>query len=122
MVNIFAREITDNLASLVKELDSVVAENKSSNMAGFLVLLTDDPDAAEEKLAALAKKENIKNIPLTIYDGVAGPPNYKIAKDADVTVHLWVKTKVKANHSFAKNELDAKAVKEVVADTKKIIE
>ncbi len=121
MVNVFAREITDNLASLVKQLDTVVGENEGKNMAGFVVLLTEDPDADEAKLKQLAEKHGIKNIPLTVFDGSAGPPNYKIAKDADVTVHMWVGLEVKANHAFAKGKLDKDASAKVVADTAKIL-
>ena len=122
MINIHAREITDNLASLVKQIDSLVdsAGNMSSNTKhAFVVLLTDDPDAAESKLAKLADKHSIKNSPLTLFDGVAGPRGYKIAKNADVTVMMWSGQKVKFNQAFAKGELDAAAVKELVAEAKK---
>ena len=59
MVNIFTRKITDELTSLVKQMDAVVGKNKSERMAGFVVLLTDDPDEGEEQLAAFAKKHKI---------------------------------------------------------------
>ena len=111
MVNVFAREVTDELASLVKQLDTVVENNKGAG--GFVVLLSQDPDADEAKLKALAKEQGIKNLPLTIYDGATGPPNYKISKDADVTVHAWVRTKVTANKAFAKDGLN----KETIAAT-----
>lgn len=121
MVNIFAREITDELTSLVKQLDATVGKNKKMKMAGFVVLLSEDPDADEEKLKALAKKHKIKNIPLTVFDGVAGPPKYKVTKDADVTVLLWRGKTVAANHAFASGKLNEKGVKAIVADTKKIL-
>ena len=91
-------------------------------MAGFLVLLTEDPDAAEVALKAFAKKHRIKNVPLTIYEGSAGPEQYKIAKDADVTVNLWVGKISKANHVFAKGKLNKKGIAAVIADTSKIVE
>ena len=78
------------MASLVKQLDKQVESNKSKKMASFVVLLTEDPDAAESELKAFAEKHNIKNGPLTIFEGSAGPEKYKIAKEADVTVNLWV--------------------------------
>jgi hypothetical protein len=122
VVNIFAREITDDLASLVKQIDETVAKNEDKNMSAFVVLLTDDPDAAEPKLKALAEKQGIKHVPLTIFDGQTGPPNYDISEDADVTVMMWKRTKVQANHAFGKGGLNAAAVKKVVADTSKILE
>jgi hypothetical protein len=122
VVNVFARELTDNLASLAKQIDAKIGENEEKKMSGFLVLLSEDPDADEGKLIAFAEQHGIKNLPLTLFDGVAGPPNYKLAKEADVTINMWAGKKVKANHAFAKGGLDAAAVKKIVADTAKILE
>lgn len=122
MVSIFAREVTGDLTSLVKKIDAVVAQHKDEQMAAFMVLLTDDPDAAELKLQKLAKEHGIQNVPLTVFDGPAGPPQYKIAKDADVTVMLWRRTEVKANHAFAKGELNGAAIEKIVGDTAKILQ
>ena len=121
MVNVFTRSLTDDLASLVKEIDSVVGKNEAKKAAGFLVLLTNDPDGDEAKLKEFAKKNGIKNVPLTLFDGEAGPPNYKISRDAEVTVHLWKGQSVSANHAFAKGELKSDAIQQIVADTGKIL-
>ncbi len=121
MVSIFTRSITDDLTSLVKNIDKQVAKNKDQRMAAFVVLLSDDPDADEKKLQDLAAKHGIKHVPLTIFDGTAGPPRYKIAKDAEVTVMMWKRTRVQANHAFAKGKLTAKDVKAVAKDTSKIL-
>jgi hypothetical protein len=122
VVNVFAREITDNLTSLVKQIDEKIGANTDKKMAGFVVLLTDDPDAAEPRLKGLAEKHKIAQTPLTIYDGVAGPENYKIAEKADVTVMMWVGGEVKVNYVFEKGKLDKKAVSQIVKDTAKILD
>ena len=122
VVAIFARDLTDNLTSLVKQIDDAVAKNDKKEMRAFLVLLTEDADAAEPKLKELAEKQGIKKVPLTVFEGEAGPESYKIAKDADVTVLMWKGLEVKTNHAFAKGKLDAKSVKTVVEDTKSILE
>ncbi len=121
-MSIFAREITDNLASLVKQVDDQVGSNQNQQMAAFFVLLAEDEDAAAGKLEELAKKHGIKHVPLTVFDGTAGPPDYKIAKDADVTVLLWRKQTVAANHAFGKGGLDKKGIDAVVADAPKILQ
>ena len=72
-------------------------------------------------LEALAKAQKIEHVPLTIYDGEAGPGSYKIAEDADVTVLMWKGRRVQANHAFRKGELDSEKIKTVVADTSKIL-
>ena len=122
MVNVFAREITDNLTSLVKQIDEKIGANTDKKMAGFVVLLTDDPDAAETRLKELAEKKKIEKTPLTLYDGIAGPADYKIAEKADVTVMMWVGGTVKVNYVFEKGKLDKAAVDRIVKDTAKILD
>lgn len=121
VVNIFARELTPEVVSLVKKIDGVVGENGEKKMAAFVTLLTNDPDKDEVKLKAIAKKEGLKNVPLTVFDGVAGPEDYKIDEKADVTVMMWVESNVKVNYAFAKGDLKADNTKAIVADTKKIL-
>ena len=121
MVNVFARELTDDLASLVKAIDKKIDENKDQKLSAYLVLLSDDPDADEAKLKAMAEKHGIKNVPLTLFDGTAGPPSYKISKDADVTAMLWRGRKVRANHAFSKGKLDTKGIAAIVKSTAKIL-
>ena len=121
VVSVFTRSLDDNLASLVQQIDKQVGENSGKQMASFVVLLTDDPDGAEAQLKAFAEKNKIKNVPLTIFDGVAGPEGYKISKDAEVTVNMWVKSSTKSNHAFAKGQLNKEAVSTVVSDTSKIL-
>ena len=121
-MNIFTRSLTDELASLVSKVDAQVAEKKDEKLVSFVVLLTDDPDKAEGDLKAFAKKHGIKNIPLTYFDGVAGPAKYKIAKEADVTVNMWLEKSSKANHAFAKGALRGDTVAKVIADIQKILE
>ena len=106
------------MASLAKQVDKKLQSNK--DLRGFVVLLTEDAEEAEEGLKELAKKHKIKKLPLTVYEAEAGPPSYKIAKDADVTVHLWKGAVVKVNHAFAEGELNKKSVKKVVDSIAKI--
>ncbi len=121
VVNIFAREMTTEVVALVKEIDQIVGENDEKKMAAFVTLLTNDPDKDEDTLKAIAKKEGLKNVPLTIFDGVAGPEDYKLSEKADLTVTMWVENKVEASHAFAKGQFRASAAKAIVDDTKKIL-
>lgn len=118
---IFTREITPEVATLVKEIDDKVAANKDKNMSAFLVLLTDDAEAGAKQLTKLKDEKKIANVPLTVFDGNAGPEKYKISKDAAVTVMLWNKMKVQANHAYAKANIPAEEVKAITADTSKIL-
>lgn len=121
VVNIFAREMTPEVVALVKEIDQIVGKNGEKKMAAFVTLLTNDPDKDEAKLKEIAKKEGLKHVPLTVFEGVAGPEPYKIDEKADVTVMMWVESNVKVNHAFAKGKLKADSTKAIIEDTKKIL-
>src|SRR3954447_15225755 len=116
---IFAREISDNLTSLVKKIDEVTVKNSSCSMGSFVVFCSDD-EALAKKLKELAKKQGLKEVVLTI-DNPAGPEGYDIAKEADVTVVLYTDKKVKANHAYKKGELKAKDIDAIVTDVAKIL-
>ena len=65
--------------------------------------------------------KKIKNTPLTNYEGEAGPAAYKISKDADITVLMWVDGQVKVNHAFKKSDLSKAKISELVKETSKIL-
>jgi hypothetical protein len=87
----------------------------------FVVLLTNDPDADEKNLTALAKKHKIKTVPLTMFDGVAGPASYKISKDAETTVLLWKGRSITSNHAFAKGKFNKDGAAAVLKDLDKLL-
>jgi hypothetical protein len=116
---VFARSIDSNLTSLVKQLDATIAKDDSKKLRAFVVLLTEDADKVAKDLEKLAEKENIKNVPLTLVEGPAGPPEYKIAKEAEITVLGW-NGPVKFNHAFKKGEIAKKDIETIVGDVQKL--
>ena len=119
---LFARDVTGPLSSLLKQFDAAVAKNKDADLRSFAIFLTDDADAMELKLKQLAEKEKVsENVPLAIVEDLAGPPEYKIDKDAAVTVLLYTKGKVVRNFAFKAGDLREKDVKAIVADLSKIL-
>ena len=120
-VAIFTREINDDVVSLVQQIDEQVGENQDKKLSAFVVLLTDDPDANQPKLKKLATDKGIKNVPLTVFDGVAGPPEYKLAEGAAVTVLMWNKSNVKVNKGFEEAKLSKDDVTTVAKNTSKIL-
>ncbi len=121
VVSIFAREVNAELASLVKQIDEVVGKNSDDKMAAFVVVLSDDPKAQEGKLKELAKANSLKNTPLTTFDDPQGPPSYKVPKDADFTVMMWVDGSLKVNQTFQKGALNTQAITSVVKNTDQIL-
>jgi hypothetical protein len=116
---IFAREVSDPLTSLVKQIDSATALHADKKMGSFVVVLSDTKNL-DKNLADLAKKEKIEHTVLSI-DTPEGPKGYKVDKDADVTVVLYVKRNVKVNHAFHKGELTASGIDKIMADLPKIL-
>ncbi|MGC4001795.1 MAG: hypothetical protein QM811_01015 [Pirellulales bacterium] len=122
VVMVFARKPDAKLAGLVKELDKVVAANAEKKLASFVNLIGTDAasgKAAAEKLVADSKAENIAVV--IPADQPNGPAAYNIAPEADVTVLIYVKGEVKANHAVAAGGLTDDVVKKIVADTSTIL-
>ena len=87
-------------------------------MGSFVVFLSDS-DKLEGALKKMADTAKIEKTVLSI-DNPAGPNNYKVSADADVTVVLYVDRKVKANYAFKKGELKDSDIEKVIADVSKI--
>jgi hypothetical protein len=119
---VFARDLSDPLASLAKKLDAATVKNSSAHMGSFIVFLNDD-EKLDKKLKDLADKDHLTKIALATMANEAGPDpkSYKIAKDADVTVVLYHKNKCEATYAFKKGEMTKKDVDRIVSDLSKIL-
>ena len=118
MVCVFARKTSEPLASLVKQIDRKIGENKQ--LKSFVVITTRDKDTTAEELKKLARDGGIKNVPLTMFGEPGGPPDYELARAADVTVMMWKGHKVKVNLGY-KGELTDKDIRDVVTDIPKLL-
>jgi hypothetical protein len=119
VVMVFAREPNDALVSLIKKVDGATVKHADKKMGSFAVFCNDS-EALAGKLKDLAKKENLKAFVLAI-DNPSGPTPYNVAKDADVTVVLYNKSKVIANFAFKKGELRDTDVQRIVSEVSKIV-
>jgi len=121
VVSLFVRKMDENTTKLVKELDAIVAKNKDKKMAAFVTVLSDNPDAQEAALKKIAEDNKIENSPLTVFENNLGPATYNIAREADITVMMWVDSNVKVNHALAAGKLNAEEIAKIVKDTEKIL-
>jgi hypothetical protein len=117
---VFARDASAPVTSLVKKIEACTVKNKDKKLKSFAVFMSDD-EGLEKKLKELAEKDKIEKCILTI-DNPSGPKAYNIAKDADVTVLLYVNKTVKVNHAFKKGELNDDGIAKVLKDVPKIFE
>lgn len=122
VVTIFAREVNEELGQLIQQVDETVGANGEAGMHAFVVLLTDDPEGQEEALRNLQEEYSIEHTPLTTFDGTAGPENYLIQADADVTVMMWVGGTLTVNDTLENGSIDEEAVAGVVEQTETILE
>ena len=116
---VFAREPTPVLAKLLSRLDAATAEHKKHEMGSFVVFLSEKEGLAEQ-LKETAKKHALKEIVLAI-DPPAGPFGFNVSAEADVTVVLYKRFQVEANHAFRKGELTDASIQKILADLPKII-
>jgi len=118
---VFARDVSQPLASLVKKLDEATDQHKDAKMGSFVVVCSADEDAITKELKGLAESQGIQHTVLSLWDDQNGPPDYKVAKEADVTVVLYTKMQVKANYAFKKGELKDDDIDRIVKDISKIL-
>ncbi|MBI1903507.1 MAG: hypothetical protein HYS13_20580 [Planctomycetia bacterium] len=120
---VFARKADDNLASLVKEIEKAVGENKDKKLSSFVMLLGDDREKLEADAKKFVETHKITNVPVAVpLESENGPADFGVSPKAEVTVTLYTKMKVKASHAYPEGKFDKEAVKAVVADFAKILE
>ena len=118
---IFAKEQGDALASLVKQIDAIVAKNAKKKMASFVNFIGEDRDELEESATKFGKA--YKNVAIVVpLEFGTGPKNYGVNPDAGVTVLIYRGTKVVANHAILPGKLSKSKIAEIVKDTSKILE
>jgi hypothetical protein len=109
-VVVFARTPSDALGKLVQGIDKAVVTYKDADVRAWVTFLSDDQPALDPQVVRWGQKHAIRNVPLGVYEDAGGPPSYRLAGEADVTVLLYVKGKVMANFAFRAGELtDEKA-------------
>ena len=108
------------MTGLVKKVDEATQKNRKSEMGSFVIFL-DKSDDMEKKVKDFGEKQGIKETVLAL-DNPAGPKGYDIAKEAQVTVLLYVGRQVKANFTFEKGKLTPAAVEKVMKELPKILE
>lgn len=125
---VFAREVSDPLISLIKDLDKQL---EKANPTGrrhretpgvFIVFCSDDP-GLQPRLQALVAKEGIKHVVLSISrDKSAGPKRYRVAREAELTTVVYAEQdRVIANFVLDSIDLTAERRDEIMGAIKKVL-
>ena len=118
MVCVFAKQTSEPLASLVKQIDKKIGENKS--LKSFVVVLTDKGPATAAALKTIAKDGDIAHVPLTLHQDPDGLPDFELAKDADVTVMMWKEGAVQVSKGF-KGPLTDANIQTILSEVPKLL-
>jgi hypothetical protein len=113
-VIVFARSLSDPLGKLVQGLDKALADHEDAELRAWVTFLSDDQTALDPKVVDWSKKHSLRQVPLSVFEDVVGPPSYLVGPDADVTVLLSVKQKVVRNFAFRAGELNEETVSEIL--------
>ena len=107
---IFARHLSDPLGKLAKQVEKAVQDNQAAKLNAWVTFLHKDQASIDAKVVDWGKRHAVSAVPLGVFEDEAGPPSYRLHRDADVTILMFVNRKVVANFAFRADELtDARA-------------
>jgi hypothetical protein len=118
---VFARTPSKELGELVAELDRTVGEAKNAPLRGWVTFLSGDQAKIDADVVQWGQRHAIKAMPLGVFEDVEGPPSYRLSRDAEATVLLFVRQKVVANFAFRAGEMTPRAREEVVKSIPKLL-
>jgi hypothetical protein len=123
VVMVFARSADEKLAKLLKKIEEEVEEHQSEKLTSFVNMIGTDANALKQAADDFAAKHGLKRIAFVVPEHPEhGPPEFKIAPDADVTVICYKGGMVKANHAFPKGGLTDEKIKAVVEASCQLVE
>jgi hypothetical protein len=120
-VIVFARSLSDPVGKLAQRIDRALADHKAADLRAWVTFLAEDHTGMDPKVVAWAKKHAVGTVPLGVFEDLGGPPSYRLARDADVTVLLSVKQRVVANFAFRAGELTDARIDEVMKALPRIV-
>jgi len=123
VVMVFARTGDEKLAKLLKKIEEEVEEHQDEKLMSFVNMIGADADSLKKASEEFAAKHGITRIAFVVpEDAQDGPPDFKIAPDADLTVVCYKDGKVVANHAFAKGGLSDDKIDAVVKASCALVE
>jgi len=120
-VIVFASSLSDPLGKLVYQLDRALNKHKDAELRAWVTFLSDDQASLDPKVVQWGQKHATGTMPLAVFEDLDGPPSYRLARDADVTVLLSTHQRVVANFAFRAGELTEERVTEVLRALPQIV-
>ena len=120
-VIVFARTLSAPAGKLAHRIDQALTEHKKADLRAWVTILAEDHTGMDAKVVAWAKQHAVGTVPLGVFEDLNGPPSYRLARDADVTVLLSVRQRVVANFAFRAGELTDARIDEVMKALPRIL-
>ncbi len=118
MVFIFAKNTSDQLASLAKQIDKVVAQNKDKKLSAVINLIGEPTDAYLEKAKKFAHENGLKHVVIAV---TGDADKFNVSDDAEVTVMHYKRKKVKFNYAVDKDGFNKEAIDKIVRGIETIL-
>jgi hypothetical protein len=113
-VIIFARTWSEPLGKLANGIDKALAKHKDADLCAWITFLNEDQAKIDGAIVKWSQKHAVGTVPIAVFEDIGGPPSYRLASNADVTVLLSVKQKVVVNFAFRDGELTDGRIEEVL--------
>ncbi len=114
VVLVFARGMNSHTGPLVRALPDAVRDREKERLFAWIVFLgekgTDQETALEAAALEFARENQATGLAVSALGDPQGPPGYRIAADAEVTVLLYRDQKVVTNLAFRRGEWNGRAV------------
>jgi hypothetical protein len=111
---IFARTFSEPLGKLANGIDKALAKHKDAALHAWITFVNEDQAKVDGQIVQWAKKHAVGTVPVAVFEDVGGPPSYRLAANADVTVLFSVNQKVVTNFAFREGELTESRIEEVL--------
>lgn len=125
-VLVFARRTDEATARLLRELRNAVRDGRKDRLFAWMVFLggedTPSETVLERQAYEFAKDNGATGIPISALGDPAGPPGYRIALDAEVTVIGFRSGKVRFNRAYRAGEWSARAASGALQDLPKLMD
>ena len=119
MVIVFARQSGGNLPRLVEELDKAVETNKDDQLRGLVAMMGKDKTEVTKDANRVVERSGVKHLPVVIAkETETGPANYKLDKNAEVTIVCASDSQVVTTHIFSADKID---IAMVMRDIKRML-
>jgi hypothetical protein len=81
-----------------------------------------DHTTFDKQVVDWSQKHALKSLPVGTLEDESGPPSYLLAREADITVVLFVKRKVVVTFAFRAGELTDDAVSQVLQAVSRLVD